>query len=448
MLFYPIKNYEDFKVIFGTRCCDNGATSRKNNILLSLYKSKYALHLLRRALEDYPCDMDEKWEILPTYLNIEDVFAHMKRALCHYEFLKDDAKTNTDTLGCGLFTLADGTQFWTGLFVLDGLKGLCHKSDETCIRFAHKKHPDRFYKMKAGKFCRALLEENYVTRHLPEQIKVAFCEDFAMKWRACASSFGETNYDLHIGNDLEDFRCIYSSRYLEGDFHSCMVDDEQYFFWKKSVKCRAAYLTRHSDGLICARCVIYDEVTDVDTGEKLRLAERQYATDGNDTYKQILVNKLIEGKHIDGYKRVGMGAHDITAFVGVKGEDLSGRRFSISNTLKWFGTLTYQDTFIYYDPRANKAYNFCPQCAVFTLDRCAGTFDPSDHPTEYSSYHEDYVHAENAVWTERHGYVDKICVKVVFAEDTQGYELACECTREDGAWWFNHVPRAEKCAES
>ena len=46
--------------------------------------------------------------------------------------------------------------------------------------------------------------------------------------------------------------------------------------------------------MVVARCVIFDEVHDENNGKTYRLAERQYSTEGSETLKQVLVNKLID----------------------------------------------------------------------------------------------------------------------------------------------------------
>ena len=47
-------------------------------------------------------------------------------------------------------------------------------------------------------------------------------------------------------------------------------------FYADAVDATAAWLT-DSDGYMVARCVIFNDVMDCDTGDTFRLAERQYA---------------------------------------------------------------------------------------------------------------------------------------------------------------------------
>ncbi len=82
-----------------------------------------------------------------------------------------------------------------------------------------------------------------------------------------------------------------------------MTDKDYYYFYMDSVNASAAYLTDEDD-MVIARCIIYNEVKDQD-GNKWRLAERQYASDENDILKRALIDALIKGGYIDGYKKVG-----------------------------------------------------------------------------------------------------------------------------------------------
>ena len=42
--------------------------------------------------------------------------------------------------------------------------------------------------------------------------------------------------------------------------------------------------------------------------------ERQYATDESNTLKRALIDALIKGGHIDGYKKVGAGCGECKGF--------------------------------------------------------------------------------------------------------------------------------------
>ena len=55
MLYFDFKNYEEFKEIFGIIKHGNGVKSRKNKILLSLYKERKNLqdHIKANAAREY-----------------------------------------------------------------------------------------------------------------------------------------------------------------------------------------------------------------------------------------------------------------------------------------------------------------------------------------------------------------------------------------------------------
>ncbi len=133
-----------------------------------------------------------------------------------------------------------------------------------------------------------------------------------------------------------------------GDFHSCMVDRELHDFYTESVDANAAYLT-NEEGKVIARCVIYNRVMDQGRKKIWRLAERQYATDESNTLKRALIDALIKGGHIDGYKKVGAGCGDARAFVDLEENSLSDRKFRIECDLDWDDTLSYQDSFKWYN---------------------------------------------------------------------------------------------------
>lgn len=92
-----------------------------------------------------------------------------------------------------------------------------------------------------------------------------------------------------------------------------------------------------------ARCVIYNRVTDQDgkNGDWRKdntLRMKQYP-------QRALIDALIKGGHIDGYKRVGAGCGDARAFVDLEENSLSDRKFRIECDLDWDDTLSYQDSF-------------------------------------------------------------------------------------------------------
>ena len=197
---------------------------------------------------------------------------------------------------------------------------MCEDGDIRAVRYVNLEN-NRVFKMKAGRFFNKCLEDMGIT--WPEPVRLWMCEEFQRQWETYSSQnrvskTGEL--DLQVD---DDFKSIYSYRACAGDFYSCMMDDGQWPFYRDAVNAKAAYLRRKADGKIVARCIIFNEVHDTDTGEVLRLAERQYSTECDDVLKRLLVDALIKGDYIDGYKKVGVDCHNNRAYIGKNGEDWS-----------------------------------------------------------------------------------------------------------------------------
>lgn len=73
--------------------------------------------------------------------------------------------------------------------------------------------------------------------------------------------------------------------------------------------------------------------------------ERQYASNKDDTLKRLLIDKLIHGEYIDGYKVIGASCSDADAFVDISGNSLKNKKFEIDCRLDIRDTLSYQDSF-------------------------------------------------------------------------------------------------------
>jgi hypothetical protein len=145
-------------------------------------------------------------------------------------------------------------------------------------------------------------------------------------------------------------------------------------FYEDSVDASAAYL-RNKEGKIIARCVIYNHVHEAGSNRIWRLAERQYSTDQNDVLKRALVDALIRGGYIDGYKQVGFSCHDSRGFVDTEGNSLSDREFWIECSLSVEDTVSYQDSFKWYDIGDDRAYNYEPNDYDYNLDITEGSIE-------------------------------------------------------------------------
>ena len=370
MLYYNFNNYEGFKERFGVRVCGNGAKSRKNKILLTYVKQPELLRNARMT-GDYSelniVNMTQLWSVLTDKITRArgDFYSVHGRRDAHYFWL------------CGVALASKH-------YALDELDGVCEDGDVTKVRYINLEN-NRVFKMKAGRFFNKCLEDMGLATSFPEPVRLWLCEEFQRQWEVVAASsrISKTgDLELHVDDNFSD---IYDSDECDGDFGSCMVDDDQWYFYRDAVKAKAAYL-RNKEGSIVARCIVFTEVTDDRTGEVLRLAERQYSTDCDECLKRLLVDALIKGGHIDGYKKVGVGCHDNRAYVGVDGTDWSYRHFSIECNLVDKDILSYQDSFIYYNIDERRAYNYEAEKAIALLDDTARRFRCG-----YDDYNERYT---------------------------------------------------------
>ena len=391
-------NYEGFKKVFGFIEHGNGAKSRKNKILLGMLKDRKFIHL---------CLGDEESAKI---LSITSM-AELKN------YLREYVSINTSGPYYLSFNFPSVSGVYSNIYRFDGLQGICQDMDTACIRYVNIER-DKAFKMKAGKFITNILNGSYFTSILPEQAKRWIGEEFAREWKAYAASKTPdiNDLELHVGRTINDFGDMYDSNVCKGDFGSCMTNKDQYYFYKYSIDASAAYL-KDGYGRIVARCIIYNEVVVESTGEVLRLAERQYSSGEDNVLKQILVDRLIDGGYIDGYKRVGASCHDAMDFVRNNGDSLQVR-MHISNSISAGDTLSYQDTFKWLDIESGTAYNY--EDCHYTHDLATTDenleynrenmtyceydeewYDEED--VEYDDYHEVYIHRDNATTAKYNG---------------------------------------------
>ena len=429
MLYYKFQNYEEFKELFGLNYHSNGTKSRKNKILLSFIKN-------RALLDD--AVKSNNYELL----HISDM-----------QTLKQVVTSKIRDAAIDLpyiVTLIDKT-YGSSKYSTDCSNGICEDEDYNSIRYINHENNDRIFKMKCGKFFRTLILDTPFGQTLPESLINWLCEEFTLEWKAYA--VGKIPQNTLFVND--DFERIYSSEHLQGNFGSCMVNRGLHSFYKDSVKAKAAYL-ENSEGKVIARCIIYTEVLDQD--DKIyRLAERQYATNGNEVYKRALIDALIAAEEIDGYKQITAGCGEPRNFVDVEGNSLFEKKFSIKCNLDYEDYLSYQDSF--------KWYNICSRIATnygegdYDLATTEGElvddeYDAYDDFHGYACYettlcyrngHEYYVDVENLsefVWIEsesayfHHDEVEEcpICGRAFVTSDAAYSEMTeCNYCREDCA---------------
>ena len=105
--------------------------------------------------------------------------------------------------------------------------------------------------------------------------------------------------------------------------------------------------------------------------------------------KRLLVDKLIQEKHIDGYKIVGASCHEANAFVDIDGNSLSDKKFEIDCNLELEDTLSYQDSFKWYSYSRNKAYNYENPNFSYNLDITdLNLYEDGEECEEWDDYHE------------------------------------------------------------
>lgn len=428
------KNYDEFKNIFAVVEHGNGVKSRKNKILLSWLKDRQFLKAwlaLREKLLKYDKEVMDNLSYLNAR-NVDDMKKSLKWVLERGKYLNDPLVHGYCYYNA--FNSIDWRMFHTTLH-LDDNNGLCDDGDTKSIRYYNEEN-GRVFKMKAGKFITSCIESLSFSRSLPEQVKRWAGEEFARDWQVYAEKeIGDrNNLTLFYGSEREDFERIYDQNCLVGDFCSCMVNTGQSDFYYDAVDATAAWL-ENTDGDIVARCVIFNDVKDEE--EKLwRLAERQYSTDQNDTLKQILVSKLIDEGLIDGYKRVGAGCHNHRDFIANNGESLRDKVFYINCSLEDGDTLSYQDSFAYYNIDEHEACNSDDYDYTDSLDKTDLYFESGHYGRNYSEYSEEWIDEEDSVY-------DRYNEDWIYSVDAvtayyRGQEISIHRNRIDYFVWSNY----------
>ncbi|MDR2810448.1 MAG: hypothetical protein LBB84_07835 [Tannerellaceae bacterium] len=408
MLYYKFCNFEGFQDLFGIQHHGNGEKSRKNKILLSYLKNSSLLH--DAVVSGNYC-----------LLHISNM-AELKQILTN-----EIIRSGWEDTGLPNKVKIREQTCHSALCRTDDYNGLCEDGDSRSFRYVNTEN-GRVFKMKIGKFYRKIILETDFGRNLPEQTLTYLCEEMAQDWQAYARS-NQLHNKLYVNDDFEK---IYSADACEGDFHSCMADEGYHSFYKNAVDASAACLEK-DNGMIIARCIIYNRVKD-QNGKVWRLAERQYSTESNDILKRLLVDALIKGDYIDGYKKVGAGCSDSRAFVDNEGNPLNSLRFSIDCDLDFGDILSYQDSFKSYDEYARIADNF--KNGYIGLDVTCGELENED--TEYDDYHDCDCREVTRVYYHGHEYY---C-------DSDNLDDFIYVRKEDEYHHEDDVCRCERCYEN
>lgn len=372
------KDLESFKWAFGLEECGR----RKNRIFLQAYK--HALKTGRGA----------QFREELSYISI----AMLKRRI------------QQDMIDSGRKELSlAGVTFASDKFSIDDRMGLCDDLDETAIRYVNE--AGRVYKMKAGKFARAILNENGMIEKWGEVICNTLIEDFTTSWKSVAS-----NMNLELVVD-DDFSTIYSSEYYASDetMGSCMTDENQEEFYE-DVDASAASI-RNKDGEIIARCIVFNDVYDETLDKSIRVAERQYAIGGEARYKSRLVSMLIDAGYIDAYKSFNAGAGDSDAFLANDGSCMKHHKLSIKCTVGHGDTLSYQDSFKWYNESISTAYNYAASGADGCLSSTDSTYESVGR--NFDELNDEYTNDDLITvgrWSSWHGVYDEVETSETYAE--------------------------------
>lgn len=407
MLYYNFRNFEEFKELFGIQHHGNGEKSRKNKILLSYIKNRTLLHNAVVSGNYHLLHISSMAELK------QKIIAEIRHSGLSDSSLSHEVNIN-------------GNIYRSSLYYTDANNGLCEDGDYRSVRYINAEN-GRVFKMKIGKLYRQIVLETSFGKTLPEQVMNYLCEEMTQDWQTYTMGCLPQN-KLFIN---QDFQRIYDSDECIGDFHSCMTDKGYHTFYENAVDASAACL-ENEDGNIIARCIIYNEAKD-QYGKIWRLAERQYSTECNDILKRALVDTLIKGGHIDGYKTVGAGCSDSQAFVDTGGNSLSSYHFSIACDLDYGDTLSYQDSFKNYNDYERVATNFGE--GDIELDTTEGEIeDGDDDNEEYDDYHECYCSEVTRVYY-------------------RGREIYCDSNDLDDFIWIDdegeyyHRDDADTCEE-
>ncbi len=375
MLLFNIYDYEDFQYLFGLETHGNGVKSRKNKILLQ--------HLKNPALIKY-CREHNDFSLL----HIRSM-AELKKLVL--DAIQESGKQDSNLQNKVILI---GKAYWSGQYRTDHMEGLCEDFDKKAVRYVNTK-TERVYKMKAGKFFTSIIKETEIGQILSEQVVNWLSEEFTQDWQTY--TFGQTpNVELHVD---DNFEIIYDGNACR-DFNgcSCMVGRDRHSFYEDAVDAKAAYLL-DCDGYVLARAILFTDVKDED-GNKWRLLERQYSKESNEVLKRLLVDLCIKGGYIDGYKQIGAGCSESRAFVANDGTSLADKKFSIRCKLETYDTLSYQDSFKFYDYDNDIAYNHYDVRYEYNLDTTDLNLegDEDEDDLEYDDYHDRDVEHTTLVY--------------------------------------------------
>ncbi len=242
------------------------------------------------------------------------------------------------------FNLMQGCSIRTDAYKADEYNGRCIDGDAGAVRYI-KTEDGEVYKMKIGKWILAILQNEYnVIGLIGLPLVNYWIETITAQWKS--SGFNGERFMLKTQKEGLTFEHIYSTDYCAGNLGSCMMDDGQYVFYENSVDAEPVALYDQQEGAIVARAVIFHNVKDRE-GNMYNYLERQYAK--NDMYKEMLIDKCYEKGIIDIHKSASAGYSDVTEIYNKERQRLQDTFLSIEMNIENGDTISFQDTFRYYN---------------------------------------------------------------------------------------------------
>lgn len=152
--------------------------------------------------------------------------------------------------------------------------------------------------------------------------------------------------DVSIVQVSEDVASVYKTD-TSSSLESCMAYEDipsyRFKIYNDIKSCKIAYIVEH--GLLVARALLWDDVTDEETGEKYKIMDRIYSAD--DDVLAVMQNWAIK----NGYTRKARQALHVRDFIKPTGEEVFLKTLSVPCRVEagLYKEVPYIDTFAYCD---------------------------------------------------------------------------------------------------
>jgi hypothetical protein len=336
MLYFQIKDYTEFKDIFGT--CKSPRGTIQNKILLAFWKGRFQRNPEEKASA---CkSMADMYAVVMDQL-VQAPMYSPKTGLSDLPIVTFDINNKKYTFR---------NSKYSSIFNEDEVvaKGATDIKCCTVIDCKTKK----LCSIKPSK----IILDSFTTvgAVLPQSVMTYCAEIFQSAWEAERNARLE-KYQLVVN---KDFKAIYSSEACLPDFGSCMTDRGHTAFFSNSVDASAASLIDVKSGKIAARCIIWHNVKCDKTNRVYNYADRQYATKGDPKLKAILIERLYEEGHINIHKAVQASCRDALYICDRTGNKVDDPKLSVACTVKPGDPISYMDTFKYLDDGKERLYTY------------------------------------------------------------------------------------------